>query len=123
MRKMRRSSMKAYLYMKPYILPQQEMIMDTIFRHPEKDDWTAREIRQAIIDDGITDKDKCLSSSISGRVNGLKKRDILVETGKRTCEVSGRWSIAVIPSMTDYRDWQHEQLKEEQDTIMKELFG
>jgi len=82
------------------------MIMDVIMHHPEKrNGWTAREVRSQILEDNIMAMNECLSSSISARINGLKKLGYLWEIGTRPCEVSGKTAIANVLDMGRYRDF------------------
>lgn len=123
----RETSAEAYRFIRPYAAQSHRMILDIMMT--ENHDWTSREVRQKIIDEGIMPKDKCLSSSISGRMNELKKLGHIIEDGKRVCGVSGRLSIACMVSMGEYRDMVAEEIRaelereEQRKMLTRELFG
>lgn len=93
MRTTRETSVDAYDYVKPYLSTTYSMIMGVMRSRPDKDGWTMREIRQEIIDGGLMPPDKCLSSSMSARLNEMVKRGNIVNDGKKVCDISGRRCI------------------------------
>lgn len=109
----RQTSAEAFNIIRSVVSESHEMIMDVMMSRPDKDDWTMREVRQHIIDEGIMEKDRCLTSSISGRLNEMVKLGYIEEDGKRECAVSGRVCIARRLCLDKYRDAQTEWVEEE----------
>ncbi len=107
----RETSVRAYMELGKFLNDSYNMIMDAILSRPDRENWTAREVRQVIIDDEVMEKDKCLSSSIHARMNEMRKKDMVFEVGKRRCSVSGRMAIVVTPSFMDYREWRRGRME------------
>ncbi len=107
----RQTSAEAYKYLRPFLSESHSMIMDVMMEN-DKVGWTMRELRQYIIDGGIMKPDRCLSSSMSARLNEMVKLGYIEEDGKRECEVSGRMCIVRRLCMDKYRDRQAEWVEE-----------